>query len=116
MDISNSGWKQLTWTELEMAENARHEGNEGRARVCARRAAGHVAGEYLQRQGIALSTDSALVKLRFLADYPKLTSGEVNLIQHFLIHTTPEHELPIEADLIAEVHLLAQQLLDESLD
>ena len=116
MDISNSSWKQLTHTELELAENARNGGNEGRARVCARRAAGHVASEYLRRQGILLSTDSALVKLRFLTDYPKLTSNEVNLIQHFLIHITPEHELPIDADLIAEVHLLAQQLLGESLD
>jgi hypothetical protein len=114
--MENSGWKQLASIELNMAENARSDGNEGRARVCARRAAGHVAGEYLQRQGITLRTESALEKLRYLESSPELKPEEVEVVQHFLIHITPEHELPINADLIADVHLLAQQLMDESLD
>lgn len=113
--MENSDWKQLVSIELSMAENARRDGNEGRARVCARRAAGHVAGEYLQRKGIVLGTESALEMLRYLESYPELKPGEVELVQHFLIHITPEHTLPIKADLIADVRLLARQLLDESL-
>jgi hypothetical protein len=116
MEKSHSNWKKLATTELEQAENARHKGNEGQARVCARRAAGHVAGEYLQRQGIPFRSDNALEKLRFLAEHPELTSKEVDIIQHFLMHITPEHKLPIDAGLIADVRLLAQQLLNESLD
>lgn len=99
-----------------MAEDARIDGNEGRARVCARRAAGHVAGEFLQRRGIAFRTESALERLRYLESYPGLESGVAEIVQHFLVHTTPEHNLPIEADLIAEVRFLAHYLLDESLD
>ena len=114
--MENSSWKQLVSIELNMAENARRDGNEGRARVCARRAAGHVAGEYLQRKGIVLRTESALEMLRYLASYPELKPGEVEIVQHFLIHITPEHTLPIKADLIADVRLLAHQLMDESLD
>ena len=45
--------------ELEMARSSRCSGNEGRARVCARRAAGHVVGEYLTRNDIDLETESA---------------------------------------------------------
>jgi hypothetical protein len=37
--------------EFELAERARANGNEGRARVCARRAAGIAAREYLTRKG-----------------------------------------------------------------
>ena len=114
--MENTSWQQLVSIELNMAKSARRDGNEGRARVCARRAAGHVAGEYLQRQGIVLSTESAIERLRYLESYPVLKPEEVDIVQHFLIHITPEHELPIEANLIEDVHLLAHQLLDESLD
>ncbi len=114
MVINN--WKQLTIDELALAENARSAGNEGRARVCARRAAGHVAGEYLRRQEIVIHSESALHRLRYLGSSPELSSKVKETLQHFLIHTTKEHNLPIDADLIADVHLLARQLLGESLD
>ncbi|UCF28611.1 MAG: hypothetical protein JSW42_02700 [Chloroflexota bacterium] len=114
--MSKTDWKRLTSIELDMAESARRLGNEGRARVCARRAAGHVAGEYLHRQGVAVRNESAIERLRYLENYPDLSPEEVEIIRHFLIHTTPEHKLPIEADLIADVHLLIRQLLNDSLD
>jgi hypothetical protein len=75
-----------------------------------------VAGEYLHRQGIRIDTNSALDRLRYLETYPELSAEEVELIHHFLIRTTPEHKLPINADLIADVHLLVNKLLDESMD
>jgi hypothetical protein len=114
MPINN--WKQLTKDELILAENARKAGNDGRARVCARRAAGHVAGEYMQQQDIIIHSESALHRLRYLESLPGLSSAEKDTIQHFLIHVTPEHKLPGNADLIADVKLLARQLLGESLD
>ena len=114
--MPSNSWKLLTMDELTLAENARSIGNEGRARVCARRAAGHVAGEYLRRQEILIHSDSALHRLRYLEASAELSSKEKETIQHFLIHITPEHSLPIDADLIADVHLLARQLLDESLN
>jgi len=46
---------------------------------------------------------------------PGINSQQRETIEHFLIHTTLEHQLPIDADLIADVHLLAYQLLGESL-
>ena len=114
--MPSNNWKQLTKNELSLAENARNSGNEGRARVCARRAAGHVAGEYLRQIALLIPSDSALQRLRYLESSAELSPMEKETVQHFLIHTTPEHNLPIDADLIADVHLLARQLLDESLD
>ena len=108
-------WRELTNQEIEMARAARYSGNEGRARVCARRAAGHVVGEYLTRNEIDLGTESALERLRFLHSYPETNPVQKELIGHFLVHTTPEHKLPNAADLVAEVDLLARQLLGETL-
>lgn len=113
--MSADDWQNLTSQELRMAENARRRGNEGRARVCARRAAGHVIGEYLARNNISLRTGSALERLRYLYSSPDINQQQRETIEHFLVHTTPEGKLPIEVDLIEEVNLLASQLLGESL-
>ena len=108
-------WQEIALKELEMARTARISGNEGRARVCARRAAGHVIGEYLSRSEITFVSESALERLRFLYSSPQITDQQRETIGHFLVHTTPDHELPIDADLIEDVHLLARQLMSESL-
>ena len=114
--MTKTDWKQVTREELILAEQARDDGNEGRARVCARRAAGYVAGEYLLRHGITLQTKSAMQRMRYLETSVEISPAERETLEHFLIHTTPEHRLPIDVDLIADVHLLARQLLGESLD
>ena len=114
--MPNTDWKQLTKSELAIALEARQSGNEGRARVCARRAAGHVAGEYLRRQGVVMKTESALDRLRFLESYPNSPALTKTTVNHFLVHITPEHKLPIKADLIADVELLARDLLGEELE
>jgi hypothetical protein len=114
--MSNHNWKNNTKAELALAVEARKAGNEGRARVCARRAAGYVIGEYLQREGIDISSESALDRLRYLDSDPNAPAIARKMANHFLVHLTPEHKLPIDADLIAEVELLARDLLSEELN
>ena len=114
--MDSISWRNFTVQELELAQTARNNGNEGRARVCARRAAGHVIGEYLFRNKIDLGTGSALERLRYIYSAENTDPEARETASHFLVHTTPEHKLPIEADLIADVDLLAKQLLGESLD
>jgi hypothetical protein len=109
-------WRKLTKSELALAVAARQAGNEGRARVCARRAAGHLAGEYLRREGIEINSESALDRLRRLETYPNTPPSTKKTVNHFLVHITPEHNLPIEADLIADVDLLARDLLGEEMN
>lgn len=99
-------------SELIQAENARLRGNEGMARVCARRAAGMIIDIYLHKKGIVLGSPSAYDRLRYLQNLPDLPSELTPLIEHFLVRVTPDHRLPVDADLIAEAHLLKSLLLD----
>jgi hypothetical protein len=114
--MSEIEWKKHSKDELNHAEISRQEGNEGKARVCARRAAGHVAGEYLRRQGIQVESMNALNRLKVTVERNELTDGTKTTIEHFLIHTTPEFKLPIGVDLIEDVRFLARDLLNEDLD
>ena len=114
--MSHTDWQKLTFTELKLAKDARQAGNEGRARVCARRAAGHVVGEYLRREGVTIKSESALDRLRYLETYSNTPALAKVTVEHFLVHTTPEHKLPIDADLINDVALLARVLLGEELE
>jgi hypothetical protein len=113
--MSNQDWQELTNRELEMAQAARQSGNEGRSRVCARRAAGHIAGEYIKRRDLDFTSESALERLGYLYASVNTNDKARNTINRFLVHVTPEHKLPMEADLVDDVHLLAQQLLGEEL-
>ena len=69
-----SDWKVKLETEFERAEAARANGNEGQARVCARRAAGIAIREYYARRGQSVHTPSAYDLLQLLTDEPQLPS------------------------------------------
>jgi hypothetical protein len=92
--------------ELEQAERARLAGNEGQARVCARRAAGMAARVFLSRNGIHPEGKSAYTALQILAESPLLTP-ELNVAAHHLTtRLTEAFVLPMEADLIADARQL----------
>ena len=108
---AGQSWKTRFDINLHQAEAARAVGNEGKARVCARRAAGIVVEEYLRRQGLQLTQASAYAQLRFLADQAEVAPAVRSVAGHFLLHVSVEHKLPLEADLIDEALWLASQLL-----
>lgn len=108
-------WMDYTNAELIQAEEARQTGNEGRARVCARRAAGYIIGEYGYRENIQFPSGSVYIRIKYLADQPDITPHAREILKHMAIRTKPDHTLPIEADLIAEVGELAMELLGEKL-
>ena len=114
--MDSTGWKEKAQLELQQAERARQAGNEGKARVCSRRAAGHIAGEYLSRQGIPAHGASAIARLQQLASLPAVEPLVRTAAGHFLLRITPDHTLPVDADLISETRWLALQLLGESID
>jgi len=104
-------WEARFNQEIRQAETARASGNEGMARVCARRAAGIAAGEYLRRHRLELSDPSAYVRLKFLLQLPQTSLAVHEVINHFLMRINPDHNLPVQADLIAEARWLANELL-----
>jgi hypothetical protein len=108
-------WEVRFHQEIDQAENARRAGNEGRARVCARRAAGILVEEYFRRKGISSPLMSAYDYLKTLASMPGLPTGTKDLINHLLMKVSPNYSLPIEADLIEDARSLKRELLGEEL-
>jgi len=104
-------WQAKLQAEFEHAEQARAKGNEGQARVCARRAAGVAIREYLARNGIIPPSTSAVDLLNLLKDDPLLSSDLKLIIDHLTLRVTEEFKLPVEADLIAEAKKLCDELL-----
>ena len=117
----NADWKIIFEAEIRQAEEARLKGNEGMARVCARRAAGALVGEYFARHGnqgggspgVEPGSASTYDRLRSLSELPGISSQVTHSADLLLKRVTIEHTLPLEADLIAEARWLRQELLGE---
>ena len=106
-----AGWQEKLNKEFELAEQARKKGNEGQARVCARRAAGIAIREYLTRKGTPPPSLSAVDLLNLLKDDPLLSTDLRLIIDHLTLRVTEEFKLPVDADLIAEARILCNALL-----
>ncbi len=106
-----SDWEPTFQKELDQAQAARSQGNEGKARVCARRAAGLLIIEYLQRRGLSQPGPSAYDQIRYLDSLPGIPPGVREVTAHLLVRINPDRSLPVQADLIAEVEWLKDALL-----
>jgi len=104
-------WQTQIQEEFERAEHARTRGNEGQARVCARRAAGIAAREYFARQGHAVRTPSAYDLLNLLAEDPHLPADLKQAAVYLTLRVDEEFKLPANVDLIAEARKLCGGLL-----
>ncbi len=103
-------WKIQIEEELARAESARARRNEGQARVCARRAAGIAAREYLKQTGVAVRTTSAYEHLKLLADQSRLAPDLRRAAVHLTLRVTEEFKLPVKVDLIDEAKRLYRGL------
>jgi HEPN domain-containing protein len=106
-------WKDELRRELEQAEAARASGNEGRARVCARRAAGIAAREYLKRIGQPVQTASVLTLLNHIQTQAVLSPDLKQAAAHLTLRVTETFSLPVPTDLIAEASKLCHALLPD---
>ena len=100
--------------EFEKAQQARISKNEGQARVCARRAAGIAARDYLTRNGTQVPNMSAYDLLILLKEDTNLSPDMQLIVDHLTVRVTEDFELPIDADLIAEARVLCDYLLNET--
>ena len=107
-------WKAKLQHEFELAEAARARGNEGQARVCARRAAGIAIREYYARRGQNIRTPSAYDLLQLLAKEPHLPPNLRQAAAHLTLRVTEEFKLPVNVDLLDEAHKLCKALLVET--
>src|SRR5262245_19548532 len=97
--------------EFEHAKKARIDGNEGRARVCARRAAGIAIPDYLTRKGIRIPSKSAYDLLNLIKVEALLPPDLKLVADHLTLRVTEEFKLPADVDLISESHLLCDWLM-----
>ena len=104
-------WKVEMQNEFDRAAQARERGNEGQARVCARRAAGIAIREYLARQAIRPPSSSAYDLLNVIKDDPHLSPDLKHIAEHLTLRVTEEFKLPVDADLVAEARTFCEELL-----
>lgn len=104
-------WKSEVQAELEKAAQARARGNEGQARVCARRAAGIAVREYLRRRGIRPPSTSAYDLINLVREDPRTHPDLKRIAGHLTLRVNEEFRLPIDVDLIAEAEEFCARLL-----
>ena len=100
--------------ELAKAEKARARGHEGQARVCARRAAGIAAREYLSRRGAPPRTSSAYDVLRLRAEDPAVPTSVKEAALRLTLRVDEEFQLPPGIDLLTEARTLCTELLGDN--
>lgn len=104
-------WQTEIDAELEKAAQARQRGNEGQARVCARRAAGIAIREYLARRGVRPPSASAYDLLNLIKDDTHLPSSLKVIADHLTVRVTEEFKLPLQVDLVADAKDFCDELL-----
>jgi hypothetical protein len=107
-------WNAEFKKEIERALLARSDGNEGMARVCARRAAGIIIGEYLNRHGYPILSNNAYERLSVFHGLPDVDKKYKEIANHFLMKVNLDHNLPMKADLISDVIWLKENLLNNT--
>ena len=106
-------WQTEIQAEFEKADQARARGNEGQARVCARRAAGIALREYLTRRGVRPPSVSAYDMLNQIKSDPQLSPELKEIAGHLTLRVNEEFKLPVNADLIVEARQFCEELLSK---
>jgi hypothetical protein len=97
--------------EFDKAGQARARGNEGQARVCARRAAGIAAREYYARLGQPVRSPSAYDILNRLIEDKSLADDLRRAAGYLTLKVNEDFKLPVDVDLIAVARGLCEALL-----
>ena len=101
--------------ELLLAKQSRKEGNEGRARVCARRAAGAAVQVYLSNHNKPTNPENVFQSLKSLKKAIDLPDRVHLAIYRLTQRVDENHQLPAEIDLIAEALILIKFLAADDL-
>lgn len=112
--LDMADWKAQLEQEFERAARARDRGNEGQARVCARRAAGIAIREYYSRRGQSFRTPSAYDLLQLLANEPGLSTDLKQSAMYLTLRVNEEFKLPVDIDLLEEARKLSEGLIGET--
>lgn len=93
--------------EIERGYTARQQGQEGRARVCARRGAGEAARVYLAQHGVDVTNRTAYDLLLELADTASVGEAVRQAARRLVDRVDESYQLPAEVDLLQDAKLIA---------
>ena len=104
-------WQEKFKQEIDHANEVRARGNEGQARVCARRAAGIAVREYFARRGIQAASPSAYDLLKSLLEMDDLPVDIRQSAETLTLRVNEQFKLPVDVDLVQEALTLCERLL-----
>ena len=98
--------------EFADAQRSRADGNEGRARVCARRAAGLAIGQYYEHCLERPSPTSAYVLLQWFSERVEIPQDLRDAAKRLTVRVTPEYKLPHFEDPLEDACSLVKAILE----
>lgn len=105
-----SSARQKIDAELAQAQSARENGNEGRARVCARRAAGLAIAEFFRVTQTPATVTSATDLLALFQLLPAIPENLKEIARLLLVRVNTDYQYPLPVDLLAETRKLISAL------
>ncbi len=111
----NPLWDRIRF-ELDQADMFRARGMEGRARVCARRAAGWAVTAFrLQRSSVDTHLN-AYHQLRWFRKLDAIPTELRDAADRLTTHITPSHDLPHQQDPLEDAVMIVDTLYKEVVD
>ncbi|OGO20880.1 MAG: hypothetical protein A2Z14_04095 [Chloroflexi bacterium RBG_16_48_8] len=101
--------------EFMEARDSRAKGNEGRARVCARRAAGIAIGIYFERNTGESPPRSAYELLQWYSRREEIPDNLRESAERLTVRVTPEYKLPHIQDPLEDARFIVAAILDGSI-
>jgi len=100
--------------ELTAAHVAWKEGNEGKARVCARRAVAHAAESWLAREAEPRWRGDAMEHLRRIQQEQSIPVPVRQAAERLATAVTRRHDAPFTVDPIRDANIIIAHLTDET--
>lgn len=98
--------------ELAQAETFRQQGREGRARVCARRAAGWAVLSLYRRMVSRIAPSSVVSLLRWYSDFAPAPADLRLAARRLTVAVTSDHSLPHPEDPLDDARRIVEALLE----
>lgn len=106
-------WQAEFEHEIAQGLEARARGNEGQARVRARRAAGAAVRAYVRSTGGDGQTLSAFQLLGELLKMPGIPERARQATEYLVLRVNEEFNLPADVDLLQQARILAVELFPQ---
>ncbi len=103
-------WQEQIEQELRKAAEGLQSGNDGLARVCARRAVSIAMHQWVNQQDKATSQGDAIHQLRTIQKHPTFPLPIKEAAQRLLTKVTEQQQLPITTDPITDARIILDHL------